>query len=202
MSKKKELKQHKKLLIYGVYSKLLSAGRHHGAIQTNFRIIGSTWLLACFVGAGFLLTVDNILPFSHLLGVAGICLIGIFGLYLIWYEDTYVQELLLDINVLEAIRLEKKYEWLPKVHLCFLHLYSKGSTPLTKIFFFIGCKTILIIIMTIVLAFYFYKYGVFWTSFLVIGMLCLNFLSSRFMIKRAGEINDFMEFLNDADDRN
>lgn len=202
MSKNSAAEHKKRLLIYGVYSKLLSAGRHHGAIQTNFRIIGSTWLLACFAGAGFLLTIDNILPFSHLLGVAGVCLVGIFGLYLIWYEDTYVQELLLDINVVEAIRLEKKYKWIPKVHLCFLHLYSKGSTPLTKIFFFIGCKTILIIIMAIVLGFYFYNISVYLMYLTVIFLLFLNYFSSRFMIKKAGEINNFMEFLNDADDRN
>ena len=132
--------------VCAAYSHLLSATRHHGSLQTNYRIMASSWLLATFAAIGFLLSEDDLLPFDHLLGVLLACILGIIGIYLLWYEDTFVQELLLDINVVEALQLEKHYEWLPQVHHCFLHLYKKTNARVVKVLFFIGCKSILFVI--------------------------------------------------------
>lgn len=191
----------KKQLLSGVYSKLLQGGRHHGGIQTSYRIIASSWLLATFAAIGFFLSKDNILPFSHLLGVALICLIGIIGLYLLWYEDTFVQELLLDMNVVEALRLEKEYSWLPQVHHCFLHLYKTTNARIVKVLFFIGCKSILVVIMGISLAIYFYNWNMVLTFVSISGCLILGYVSSIFMIQKAGKIQEFMGFLTDVDKR-
>ena len=194
-------KKHIKFLAYGTYSRILNGGRHHGAIQTGYRIIASSWLLATFAGIGFLLSSDNILPFNHLLGVSVLCMIGITGLYLTWYEDTFVQEMLLDINVVEGLRLEKQFSWLPQVHHCFLRLYQTTNARFVKVLFFIGCKSILFFIMWSSLAIYFYKFSYILSLTLVLLFFFTNYISSKIMIYKAGEIQEFMEFLNDVDER-
>jgi len=194
---------HEKFLIYGVYSRLLSGGRYHGTFQTSYRIIASSWLLATFVAIGFLLSKDNILPFTHIIAVPIICCLGILGLFLIWYEDTFVQEILLDKNVVEALELEKKNQWLPQVHHTFLNLYKTTNARFVKVLFFIGCKSILFFIMAFSLAIYFYKYqsSYLWMIVSILGCLIMNYLSSRYMVRKAGKIQDLMEYLTDVDER-
>lgn len=202
MNKNKEKKKTpEKILIYGAYSKLLSGGRYHGTIQANYRLIASTWLLATFAAIGFLLSKDNILPFNHLIAVPIACSLGIIGLYLIWYEDTFVQELLLDINVVEALELENEYPWLPQMHHRFLNLYQNTNARYVKVLFFIGCKSILFFIMAVSLGIYLYKISILWMFFSVFGCLILNYASSLYMKHKAGEIQEFMEFLANVDER-
>ncbi len=190
-----------RVLIYGVYSKLLNGGRYHGAFQTKYRILASSWLLATFVAIGFLLSKDNLLPFSHLIAVTIICVIGILGLYLLWYEDTFVQELLLDINVVEALELEKRNSWIPQLHHRFLHLYKNTNARFVKVLFFIGCKSILFFIMACSLAIYLYQLSYLWMTLVILVCVFLNYISSQYMIRKTGKIQELMEFLTDVDER-
>jgi len=192
---------HRRLLVCATYSYLLSAARHHGSLQTSYRIMASSWLLATFVAIGFLISADAILPFDHLLGVAIICILGIIGLFLLWYEDTFVQELLIDINVVEALRLESQNSWLPQLHHCFLHLHSKTNARVVKVVFFVGCKSILFTIMAIFLGIYFYKYNLHLMFITILACLLLNILSSHFMIGKAGKIQKLMEYLHRVDEK-
>lgn len=170
-------------------------------MQTGYRITASSWLLASFAAIGFLLSKDNILPFDHLLGVVYTCILGIIGLYLLWYADTFVEELLLDINVVEALRLEKKHPWLPQVHHSFLHLYKTTNARFVKVLFFIGCKSILIFIMGISMALYLDRYN-YILIFTAVGLcILLNFVSSKFMLYKAGKIQEFMEYLDHVDEQ-
>lgn len=191
----------RRYFIYGAYSKVLSGARHHASLQANYRIMASTWLLATFSAIGFLLSVDELLPFDHLLAVVFICFIGITGLYFLWYEDTVVQELLLDMHVVEGLSLEKKHLWLPQLHHCFLHLYKKGQTPIVKVLFFIGCKTILIIIMTISLCMYLYPKHIILILFSILFFLIFNYYSSKFMLYKTAKIEEFLEYLTNVDIR-
>lgn len=201
--KKKTLKKsgHEPFLIFSAYSKLLNTARHHGAFQSSYRLIASSWLLATFVAIGFLLSKDNILPFEHILGVPLICSLGIIGLYLIWYEDTVIQETLLDINVVEALELEKLYPWLPQLHHRFLKLYKSTNARFVKVLFFIGCTSILFFIMTIALAIYLYDLNIILMILIVFSCLLLNAFSAYYMIYKAGKIQEFMEYLTNVDER-
>jgi hypothetical protein len=194
--------QGEKPLVASTYSKLLEGGRHHGAIQTGYRIMASTWLLATFAAIGFLLSGDVLLPFSHLLGVTIACLLGIVGLYLIWYEDTFVQEMLLDIHVVEALLLEERHNWLPQVHHNFLHLYKHSNARIVKVLFFMGCKSILVFIAATALGFYFYPMGPHLTIATIAACIVLNFLSSKLMLKKSGKIQEFIDFMSYVDRRN
>ncbi len=187
--------------VFAAYSKALSGARHHALIQANYNVLSSTWLLATFGAIGFLLTSVNFLPFNNLLGVAAACLVGIVGLYFLWYESTVVQELLLDMNVVEGLALEKKHPWLPQLHHSFLHLYQNRSVSIVKALFFIGCKTILLLIMAISLCFYFYQRHHFLVIITVAIFIIINFISSQFMLNKEAKIGRFMEYLSHVDDR-
>lgn len=191
----------KKSLVYASYSKVLQGGRYHGAIQTKYRVLCSSWLLATFAAVGFLLSKENLLPLDHLLAAAIICVIGMIGIYILWYADTFVEELLLDINVVEGLRIEKENPWAPQIHNTFLHLYKHTHARIVKVLFFIGCKSILMFTFGLTIAFYFYKMSTFLTISSILFCIILNILSSKYMIAKAGKIQDFMEFLWCTDER-
>lgn len=194
-----EKKNHKKYLIYASYAKLLHGGRHHGYLQTNYRMMTSTWLLGTFAGIGFLMSSFNTLPFDHLIGVACACIIGIVGIYLLWYADTFIQELLLDINVVEGLILERKYKWLPQIHHTFLHLYKNSNARFVKVLFFIGCKGILVFVFLMSLGFYVYRINPGFVFFLLPACLLLFCLSTAYMVSKTGKIQEFMEYLTRVD---
>lgn len=194
-----KVEKERRLLVFAVYSKLLNAARHHGMLQTNYRLIASTWLLATFAAIGLILSAEEALPFNDFLSVAIVSLIGDFGLLLLWYEDSVVQELLLDLNVLEAFNLEKKERWLPQLHHTFVHLYSKHSILRVKVVFFSGCKTILLFLTTISLAIYFYSFGWCYSLLSVITTCGFNYLISRMMIKKSTSFDHLAGFLANED---
>lgn len=188
-----ESKNQKAFLIYGAYSKVLNGARHHGNLQTSYRIVASSWLLATFIAIGFILSTDNILPFDQMIAVALICALGITGLYLIWYEDTIVQDLLLDINVLEALRIETKHKSLPQIHHRFLNLYKRTNAKYAKVIFYVGCTIILFFIITISLAVYFSKINQFSMFLSIILTLLINYLSGHYMVIKAGKIEKIIK---------
>lgn len=197
----KKIKKEEKIYLYAAYSKLLQGGRIHGATQTKYRILCSSWLLATFAAIGFLLSKDNILPFNHILGIVIISIIGVSGIYILWYADTFIEEMLLDINVVEGLRLEKEHPWLPQVHNSFLHLYKTTNARIVKVLYFIGCKTILIMIIAFSLLIYFYNTNLLASIFSFFTIFILNILSSKYMISKAGKIHDFMDFLWRVDEQ-
>lgn len=181
--------------VYGAYSKLLNDARLCAVKQTGYRILASTWFLATLAGAGFLISANNVLPFSHLLGVAIICFIGAGGQYILWYEDTIVEEQLLDLSVIEALHLESEHGWLPRLHHRFLHLYS-GSTSIVKTLFFIGCKSLLVFVSALCLGFYFYPAKL-EAAISFVALIVLNFFSSRFMKSKSEVVKDLELFIRE-----
>lgn len=200
MTRKK--RREDKSLICGIYAQLLSGGRHHGILQTHCKVIASHWLLATFAAIGFFLSVDEILPIDHLLGVAIICLIGVSGIYLLWYEDVFVQESLLDVDVIEGLRLEKEYRWLPQMHHCFVHVFKRGNASNIKVLFFIGCKTILLTTMTIALGIYTYRINYNIMICTLIACMIFNYWCTRFMLLKTRKIDEFLRHLKNANTRN
>jgi len=151
-------KEEKKLLIYGCYSKLLFSARSYNNLQAVYRNLAITDLLAVLLADGFLLSFDKTaLPFNPLLGSIVITLIGIISLIFIWYEDIIVQEDYLNTIVFQALKLEKKHSWLPRLHHNFLHLYEKHKIISFKTTFYIGCQAILFFVLSILTIFSLYS---------------------------------------------
>lgn len=188
-----------KLLLFGIYSKLLSDGRLYGTKQTRYRIMASTWLFATLAACGILLSSEELLPIDHLLAVVIVCSLGSLATYAVWYEDTITLETLLDISVIEALKIESKNPFIPQLHHRFLHLFSRGSAPHVKAFFFVGCKTILIILVTISFGIYLYPISSLYSILSVIITIAINIFSTRIMIKKNLQISALIKELQNVD---
>jgi len=88
--------------------------RHFNQLQSVYRGIASTWLLATFAAVGYLLFDKEGRP-AHP-GVAGeVCLLGALGIVLLWLLDLKVYYCLLQAAFLEGLALEQYCPWLPRV---------------------------------------------------------------------------------------
>ncbi|HEV2124323.1 MAG TPA: hypothetical protein VGW38_16335, partial [Chloroflexota bacterium] len=123
-------------------SELAAAERHFNTLESSYRMLASTWLLATFGGAGFVLTADRLqLPFDKLWLVVAIGLAGCSGITLLWNLDLMVYHQLLHANFREGERLEGAYDWVPKVRTR-MRASQPGRSALRRvIWFYIGGVT-------------------------------------------------------------
>jgi len=101
-------------LVWKAYCELGLIERHHGGIQSSYRTLASTWMLAAFAGIGFVISQDMTVDIAGELLVAAIALACGVGLYLLWVLDLLVTQRLLDAAYIEARRLESSHHWLPQ----------------------------------------------------------------------------------------
>jgi hypothetical protein len=88
------------------------AERHFNQLQSVYRGIASSWLLATFGAAGYLEFKDNVRRPDI---AALVCLLGALGVALLWILDMKVYYMLLEAFFNVAKDLEKKFDWLPQV---------------------------------------------------------------------------------------
>jgi hypothetical protein len=87
--------------------------RHFNNLQSAYRGIASTWLLATFGAVGFLLfNKDGELVHPGI--AAAVCFAGAFGIGLIWKLDLDVYHRLLVAVFQEGLKLEDEFKWLPR----------------------------------------------------------------------------------------
>jgi hypothetical protein len=96
---------------------LCTAGeRHFNELESRYRTLASTWLLAAFGGAGFVVSSNSLaLPFDRALIVAALGLAAVVGVVMLWLVDLLVYHQLLDACFNEACALESTFPWLPPV---------------------------------------------------------------------------------------
>jgi hypothetical protein len=87
--------------------------RHFNTIQSGYRALASTWMLAAVAAIGFVIQKELTLgvPKELLIGVIGAG--GGIGVYLLWVLDLLFSQRLLDAAYFEARTLEDKHHWLP-----------------------------------------------------------------------------------------
>src|SRR5579864_2335412 len=71
-----------------------SQENHFNDLQTQYRILASTWLLASFGACGYVLKTSG-LPYDHWYFVFGICMAASAGLGILWMMDLTVYQKLL-----------------------------------------------------------------------------------------------------------
>ena len=148
--------------IWEVYTEIGASERHFNHLEHQYRLLASTWLLATFVAMGYLLinmevSKDDWLTPHRDLVIGGIALLGAIGIRLIWILDVRVYHQLLDACFVEGMRLEHEHDWLPSVR---LNMYStqRGGTVTPNIAsFYVGCTTVLLLIMGFFLAVWLYQ---------------------------------------------
>ena len=85
--------------------------KHFNTLESGYRGLASTWLLAAFGGIGFIL--DGSLPKQALL-VSAVGAAAAIGIFLVWLLDIMVYHRLLAAVFSEQIRLEQEEAWLPQ----------------------------------------------------------------------------------------
>jgi hypothetical protein len=101
--------------IWNVYVELGLSERHFNTLQSSYRTLASTWLLAAFAGIGFVLSTEVELFIPKELVMAGIGLAASIGIYLLWFIDLLFYQALSSASFQEARILELRYAWLPQV---------------------------------------------------------------------------------------
>jgi len=90
--------------------------RHFNTIQSHYRLLASTWTLACLGGIGFVLTSQGInIALEPELICFGIALSGSLSILILWLLDIHVYQQLLSMSYNEGRVMEAVLPWLPQV---------------------------------------------------------------------------------------
>jgi hypothetical protein len=195
----KEESSKKELFIYGVYCKLINNEKHYIVLQAKYAKLAVNWLMIILAAVGVVFSSREIgIPIKHSLATTIICLLGITGNCFIWYEALIIQEKFLSLNILEALRLENTNQWLPQLHHQHYLYFSHKTIIKFKIFFYIGCNTIMFIVIGFSLANFFLQYNIFLSiSAIAVELFGFLFLLKFMFIKSyRNEFSSLKEFID------
>lgn len=116
------------------------AERHFNDVESKYRALVSTWLLAAFAGMGFLAGTDG-LPVPQEVAIFAIALAGSLGIQLLWVVDLLAYHRLLSAYYLEGLRIEARHPELPQVR---WNMWRQGVVEARVKLFYAGCSTILL----------------------------------------------------------
>jgi len=122
--------------------------------------MASTWLLATFVGIGFIISEPIDISFDRLLAITGIGIAGSIGIMFLWNLDLMVYHKLLNAVFIEGLKLEEKYKWLPPVRTNMMSLHGRKGAESRVAWFYVGGVSILLIVSGLALALWLQKFGV------------------------------------------
>jgi hypothetical protein len=113
--------------------------KHFNNLETEYRKLASTWLLAAVGACGYILANKDI-PFDTWTMVSGIGVIASIGIFVLYVMDLNVYHKLLDAYFIEGLRLEAEhYEWLRPVR---IRMYKSqklsGITGRVMFYYFIS----------------------------------------------------------------
>ena len=116
------------------------AERHFNGIESTYRGLASTWVLASFGGMGFAVSAAA-LPVSRGLVIFAIAAAGSLGVQLLWIVDLLAYHHLLAAYYLEGLRIESRYAALPQVR---WNMWRQGIVEGRVKLFYAGCALVLI----------------------------------------------------------
>lgn len=140
--------------------------KHFNGLETQYRLLASTWLLACFGGIGFLLQSEKKIVIEPWILTGFIGLIGSIGIYLLWIMDIKVYHKLLHCVFIEGIKLEQKHDWLPKMRTEMLISQETGEVTASTGLYYICSISILLVVSIMAFSMYF-------TATAVRALICL-----------------------------
>jgi hypothetical protein len=112
MSADSELTPDSPEMIWQMYEGLTGQCQHFNGLESTYRALASTWLLAAFGGVGYVLS-NNVGGHAALLSAA-IGAAAALGIVLLWMLDLQVYHSLLVGAFSEQLRLEREHRWLPQ----------------------------------------------------------------------------------------
>jgi hypothetical protein len=181
----KEESSKEALFIYGVYCKLINNEKHYIVFQVKYAKIAVNWLMIILAAVGVVFSSREIgIPIKHSLAAVIICLLGITGNCFIWYEALIVQGKFLNLNILEALRLENMHQWLPQLHHQYHSFVSHKAMLKIKNNFYVGCNTIMFTVMGFSLVSFLIPYSTLLLVSAIIIELFLFLFLSKFMLAK------------------
>lgn len=113
-----------------IYQDILNYENHYNMIQNKYKALAATWVMAAFVGIGYLMRgYESKLSIDLYLIIAFLSLISALGIFLLWYLDSGVYYKLIEIIFEAGLELEKKNSYLGKFHENLLQLHVSQKEP-------------------------------------------------------------------------
>jgi hypothetical protein len=136
-------------LIWQIYDGLGKQCQHFNSLETHYRALASTWLLAAFAGIGFVAKeVHGEVVWLFVLGISAAAALGIL---MLWLVDLMVYHRLLDATFAEQLAMEARYPWLPQASHRMLDTQSNRSVVPRVVWFYICVYAVLVAIVAIAL---------------------------------------------------
>jgi hypothetical protein len=131
--------------VWQVICEIGKAERHFNSLQRTYRALASTWLLAAFGAAGFVLEKlgNSSIPRPSLLAAIGLA--AGTGIILLWTLDLLVYHRLLDCNFAEGLRLEEQYPWLPQVRQRMMAVHKNEGVLPRVVWFYAVTSSIMLL---------------------------------------------------------
>lgn len=155
-------------IVLELFIELGNSERHFNELESRYRSLASTWLLATFAGIGFVISEPIDISFDRLLAITGIGIAGSIGIMFLWNLDLMVYHKLLNAVFIEGLKLEEKYEWLPAVRTNMRNLHGGTGVEPRVVWFYIGGTSVLLMISGLALALWLHKFD---TIFVIIEAL-------------------------------
>jgi protein-S-isoprenylcysteine O-methyltransferase Ste14 len=113
--------------------------RHFNEMESRYRALASTWLLASFAGMGYVAAQPRLgIDVNRWLIITLIAFAGTLGIALLWNLDLLVYHQLLDVSFEEAKHLEDIYPWLPRTRSRMVHVMPGDGILRRVVLFYIG----------------------------------------------------------------
>jgi len=124
--------------VWQIIKEIGTSERHFNGLQHQYRVLASTWILAVFAAAGFILinneAISNVLPIE--IAISGLALVGAVGITLLWIIDLRVYQLLLRDYFDAGVKLEQEHTWLPQIRTRMLQkTYGHGVASYVALFY-------------------------------------------------------------------
>ena len=120
--------------------------RHFNTLQSNYRTMASTWLLAALAALGFFYSTDRALPVERDAAAGAIAIAAAVGIGLLWVLDVLVYHELLVASDEVGRQLECEYPWLPQIRHTYGTLRSGAPVRLQISLFYLGSAWLLLAI--------------------------------------------------------
>ena len=124
--------------------------RHFDRLEQQCRTLASTWRLAAFAAIGYLLinvsaSQQTWLFSNRTLIISVIAFLSAIGIRPLWVLDRVYHQLL-NACFADGLRLERTYDWLPRMRHNMVESQEKGTALPQIAAFYIGCTVTLLAI--------------------------------------------------------
>jgi len=119
--------------------------KHFNGLETQYRLLASSWLLASLGAMGYLMQNDKStwLLINVCLLISAIGFVASIGIILWWILDMKVYHKLLHCVFIQGILLEQKHDWLPKIRTDMLLSQETGDVTKHTGLYYMGSVILL-----------------------------------------------------------